>query len=678
MEGSPRFPNESGVPGSSERKSRRRKRGSFRVPGIASVESERRGTSQRPEVAEPRRGSLLGEAATAESRPNLFAADAETNRSPRQPREQESSRRPRDERERRSNAAHTEDTQDHTQEPEQRFEYRQLRPNELGGDVVIELNDADPLAEHVIPLHEDAHHAAVDDMKRREREAAHSNEQAEYAGRAEDEPIVLAAVPPFEPPIFRTQPEQQQMAHDAEQPPVVRSADTAPTAPSSETVTPTGQAVPAVNYEATTTVQPAEVVAQSPEQQFQPLESSAAEAQSLAPDEAMLRRYPAETTTPQVPEQLYVSHMQPMEQLPVTPPAPVPMEQMVPKRVMDRAVERAEGGGALAGLLVGGLFVRHRYRKRAKRREKEFQRQTKDLQQAREQLQFTVGEQQRKQNRTEAELHTAQRQLHDQTIRTAAVERHVAQQKVYPENTVVAAQATPVRSETAPSHQAMRLPAAAEQYPTPVESARSAAEYFAVPAAAAMYGAERAMNPNAPSGQRFEQSAPTRPAELQPNDGQLELPPDHYLDASSWLAVEMDKKTGRAAENPSREYGREYHRERAQENGQASQRTAAAGEVALVAAAMSQQGHGTKRDDEKRHGGGGSGSVISGGGGAAGLTDDRAIPSATTQGPPPRRNESPKNTQGSKHGSSSGASDQPLWPWVVALAVVVAMLVLLL
>jgi hypothetical protein len=130
---------------------------------------------------------------------------------------------------------------------------------------------------------------------------------------------------------------------------------------------------------------------------------------------------------------------------------------------------------------------------------------------------------------------------------------------------------------------------------------------------------------------------------LVPNE-QLAIPPEHRLETSAWHSIEVDNKTGRPVENPTFAYGAEYYRERAQEAGPQDSRNAAAGEVALVASAMSQ-------DDPSKP------TALPSG----------TIPDASTQSAPIKDSVKSKLQSITKPDSSTA----PLWPWIVALVVVV-------
>jgi hypothetical protein len=135
---------------------------------------------------------------------------------------------------------------------------------------------------------------------------------------------------------------------------------------------------------------------------------------------------------------------------------------------------------------------------------------------------------------------------------------------------------------------------------------------------------------------------------------QMRIPEDHRLETSAWHSIEVDAKTGKPVENPTFQYGHEYYRERSHEATPTAHRNAAAGEVALVAAAIAGQ-EGSEQLPAP-----------------ASLP---IIPSATTQGPPSTSNQDEKDpaTKSPKVPSTTG----PIWPWVVTLVVIVLLLAIL-
>ena len=158
---------------------------------------------------------------------------------------------------------------------------------------------------------------------------------------------------------------------------------------------------------------------------------------------------------------------------------------------------------------------------------------------------------------------------------------------------------------------------------------------------------------------RFEN--PARPekiagaqAEKPQSAEELEIPKDHHLETSAWHTIEVDSKTGKPVENPTFSYGHEYYQERAHEAAPKDQRNAAAGEVALVAAAMGQASAAAQPPSE---------------------SSGAHIPLATTQGVPKSTPSTPDPTAAKKSPAAT-SSTGPLWPWLVALIVIIICLVI--
>ena len=146
-----------------------------------------------------------------------------------------------------------------------------------------------------------------------------------------------------------------------------------------------------------------------------------------------------------------------------------------------------------------------------------------------------------------------------------------------------------------------------------------------------------------------------RPERAQPDvPEQLAIPDDHRIETSAWHAIEVDAKTGKAVEKPTFQYGHEYYRERAQENRPLQQRNAAAGEVALVAAAAA---------------------AANGNQAQAPSPTVPMIPSASTQGPPSATKQAAKPSASTADKTASNTG--PIWPWLVALVVIVVLLAIL-
>jgi hypothetical protein len=142
---------------------------------------------------------------------------------------------------------------------------------------------------------------------------------------------------------------------------------------------------------------------------------------------------------------------------------------------------------------------------------------------------------------------------------------------------------------------------------------------------------------------------------------QLNVPADHHIETSAWHSIEVDSRTGKVVEQPTFVYGEEYHRERAPENlgaaDPASEGTHPTPEVLADVAAASQIPSATTRDSN---------------------SPPTQIPNATVQGPPASAKDKAKEALLSLTKSDSPANSGPLWPWLLALVVVVILLAIVL
>ncbi len=135
----------------------------------------------------------------------------------------------------------------------------------------------------------------------------------------------------------------------------------------------------------------------------------------------------------------------------------------------------------------------------------------------------------------------------------------------------------------------------------------------------------------------------------------LQVPPEHYMQASAWHSIEIDAKTGRPVENPTFAYGEEYHKERAQESMPVVQDGTTTRETIARPVAAGQQNSSLPGDSMS--------------------LPPVGLPSASTQGPPPSVNtKAVRPTAKTNAGQTTG----PLWPWLVALLAIIISLVLIL
>jgi len=249
-------------------------------------------------------------------------------------------------------------------------------------------------------------------------------------------------------------------------------------------------------------------------------------------------------------------------------------EPMVTKRAAEDdayyAARQAQSRGFVSGLLVAGLWARHRGKKLRRQFDKQFKKQGKELQQARGDQRFNVAEQAKRQATNNRELAAVRTQL-------AGTERQLNQQQLA-------------------GRQAERVAQQLER--TGRQSEQALAQQ------------ERAAREITRSRQSQEQNA----GEL------LEVPPEHRLETSAWHTIEVDARTGKPVEQPTFAYGQEYYRERAHEVAALDKRSTVAAEAAIAGAAAADSG------------GGVAGSAAGQGGAPTPLPT--SIPSASTQGAP--------------------------------------------
>lgn len=334
-------------------------------------------------------------------------------------------------------------------------------------------------------------------------------------------------------------------------------------------------------------------------------------------------------------------------------------ERLVPERDVERAVREAKKSGLGTGLLIGGAVAYYEHRKH-KKREKVLKKQHKETNKRLEDVEtssrFRDEEQTRKLDVTESRMRAAERRLAEigQSSRPAP-------ERVTPATATASAERTPRVS--ASTVNANRLPNI-----TGTQQERMQPERGGV-----SVGSEK-----------LNQKPKARnPEQVVAGDTPITVPKDEYLvQSGSSFTEQINRRTGKVSENPSFEHGHEYDNEKAQEklSAAAQQRNTAAGEVALVAAAMSQSRNVEQRSSTasvSENGGGNQGGNGGGAASPASLPSPSSVPDASTQGPPPARDRSPQQTTAAA-GSGQRTREQPLWPWVVALAVIIICLIALL
>lgn len=208
--------------------------------------------------------------------------------------------------------------------------------------------------------------------------------------------------------------------------------------------------------------------------------------------------------------------------------APNTLPNPTPNTLNQFQERRHNGRAILAGILVGGLIEHIRHKRREKRMEKAHKKEVKELNKEHQATNLRLRE-------VEAKQGEAVRQK-------TALERQLERLKKAP------AEALPHRT-AAIKERAPETPAKAVKLET-------------VPAAAAERPkAEKELTEAEKAIKKAQEAVERAHSELE----QPELPPDRKVEASAWHRIEVDKKTGKAVENPTLAYGEEFKHEQHQE-----------------------------------------------------------------------------------------------------------------
>lgn len=186
----------------------------------------------------------------------------------------------------------------------------------------------------------------------------------------------------------------------------------------------------------------------------------------------------------------------------------------------DYQERRHNGRAILAGILVGGLIEHIRHKRREKRMEKAHAKEVKELGKEHDATRLRLRE-------TEAKAEESAR-------KKTALERQLERLKGAPARAV---EAMPLTAETVASE-------ARSEKTTPTEIAPERKAEVAKELTAAEEAIKKA--------QAAVEQAHENPDELP------ELPSDRRVEASAWHRIEIDKKTGKAVEDPTLAYGKEF------------------------------------------------------------------------------------------------------------------------
>lgn len=209
--------------------------------------------------------------------------------------------------------------------------------------------------------------------------------------------------------------------------------------------------------------------------------------------------------------------------------APVWNPNIAPQPVAAASVERgrrsAEGAHLVAGLLIGGLIEHIRHTKREKKQEKQH---VTDIRGLNEKLSATEATHTRRQTALEQQI---------ERLKESAARRSAERSAAVP----VAA----IRPEQNPL---IRQEAATAGVASPAEAI----------AAKQQEEDRKVMEARKKLEQAWSEDEETP-------DEPFEIPPEHRMASSAWHHIEVDRRTGKAVENPTFSYGKEFQNEQHQE-----------------------------------------------------------------------------------------------------------------
>lgn len=228
-------------------------------------------------------------------------------------------------------------------------------------------------------------------------------------------------------------------------------------------------------------------------------------------------------------------------------PAPA-TANMAPRQTRNQELYYVERNGVrrgvISGLLLGGMIEHFRHRRREKKLKANLEKAEKTVKRVEENQTFMQQEQQRNERESERRKTALERQI--ERLKSTAVEKNEPVSKLE----VRSGSRRPYAVETAQN--------------LPLQEVKREPSVSAAPEART-------------SQQRTERKVKQEEAKLTPDikkaqqaveeaiEEQLKVPEGHHIETSAWHSIEVDNKTGRAAENPLITYGEEFRHEQHQE-----------------------------------------------------------------------------------------------------------------
>lgn len=248
---------------------------------------------------------------------------------------------------------------------------------------------------------------------------------------------------------------------------------------------------------------------------------------------------------------------------------PTSVSQNITEVVPDK---RAERRNLLTGLLLGGLIEHVRHKSRERRMEKQHTEQIKHLTAEQQDAAMRAAEKEKAALQSQTVLEKQLARLKEQTPQLAeAVAAPVLKpvERGKAENYVPAAATETVPNRPLTAQEKLEQSwakerAIAQQKQEMRESKRNGSSQFVTrtEGSGPLGNGEKPFDEASLARAKQEQ---VRAAESSAAEENAEIPDDHRVEKSAWLNIEVDKKTGKAVENPAVEYGEEFKHEQHQE-----------------------------------------------------------------------------------------------------------------
>lgn len=219
-----------------------------------------------------------------------------------------------------------------------------------------------------------------------------------------------------------------------------------------------------------------------------------------------------------------------------------------PKKFERFTNKTAERRSLIAGVLLGGIIEHLRHKRREKHIKAAHEKETEKLKDIQNYQQEQLRKQEQKTERVKTELEKRIERLKQQANELS---QNKAETRKDPK--VTPARERLPEQKTKPPQVSTFYEEFKRKYRTPETSA-----------AASTVIQQPEQKLEQPKAETLKQPAPV-PKQREVLDGPVEIPADRRVETSAWHRIEVDKKTGKAVEDPTFVYGEEFQKEQHQE-----------------------------------------------------------------------------------------------------------------